>query len=124
MSAEDPRVCIRTSAASMAARASNVRVDSPKESGVTFTMPMTRHRSPRARVRPPGSEISNGLRRRLFLRNGFVESRNDRRTLFGPRTRLVLVLNPRRRLDWRRLVEREAGGEALDLLGVEHFARE
>src|SRR5262245_1651794 len=59
----------------------------------------------------------------LLLWQWLVERRNDRRALFLARPRLVF-LDGGARGDRLRLVERQAGGDALHLLGVEHLALE
>src|SRR5262245_42976324 len=56
----------------------------------------------------------------LLLREWLVERGNDRRALFLARLRLVF-LDGGARGDQLRLVERQAGGDPLHLLGVEHL---
>src|SRR5438045_4209835 len=142
----------RRSPASTATPGSIFGIGSANESGVTFRMPISRQRSPSRRTRPDGSGMLKERRRAkstirnlefgiwnseyefqlpnskflilLFLRQRLVERRHDRRALLRPRTRFVFfgAHGPcGRRL---RLLERQAGSKALDLLGVEHFARQ
>src|SRR5204863_4254441 len=62
----------------------------------------------------------------LFLGNRFVERRDDRVALLLARTRFVLVVGGRhgRARQRQRVFDQQAGGEPLDLLGVEDFARQ